>query len=81
MAWQMTLTYTLLAILAGVASLLCLWAWRTGDPGEDINKIVVRPAARHSQAVRQEVTQRLRPAAPGKVTRGLPRREDLPWNQ
>lgn len=85
----MTVTYALLAALTGAASLLCLWAWRTGDPGEDINKIAVKAPARHSRAVSGEVTQRLRPAAPdlpamerdGGMAQRLPRREDLPWNQ
>jgi hypothetical protein len=70
-----------LLALAGVGSALCVWAWRTGGPGEDIRLEPPRPAARHSLAIRgQEETQRLRPAAPD-WSSGLPRREDLPWNQ
>jgi hypothetical protein len=86
----MRATETALVILLGAAALLCLWAWRTGGPGQDPNLIRRAAPPRHSAVNRGETTTRLRPPFPdairpmdrdGGMAQRLPRREDLPWNQ
>lgn len=84
----MSITYWVLLAVLLLAGGLCIWAYLTAGPGPEWRHETARQPGQHAQRNRDQLTQRLRPAAPewipyearpGGEAQLLPSRDQLPW--